>query len=276
MGKGPQMSSHTETTHSASGEPGGSQAPAGGKEVVTACLLIIGNEILSGRTKDANLSFLGEKLNEAGVRLMEARVIPDIESVIVETLNEMRRKFDYVFTTGGIGPTHDDITAACVAKAFGVEWTLHPEAHALLKAHYAEGELNEARLRMAHTPEGATLIENPVSKAPGFRMGNVFVMAGIPRVMQAMFESLKSSLTGGAPMRSITLAVSLPEGRVAKGLGEAQAQFPAVEMGSYPYRTGDRFGVRLVLRSSDEETLEAAAQVVAAMVRSLGDEAVRE
>ena len=189
-----------------------SSAPAS-NPTVTACLLIIGNEILSGRTKDANLAFLGENLNEIGVRLMEARVVPDIEAVIVETLNEVRGKFDYVFTTGGIGPTHDDITSSCVAKAFGVPWSLHPEAHALLKAHYAEGELNEARLRMAHTPEGASLIENPISKAPGFQMGNVFVMAGIPRVMQAMFESLKSRLTGGAPVRSVTLAVSPAGGK---------------------------------------------------------------
>ncbi|WP_282608025.1 molybdopterin-binding protein [Pelagibius sp. Alg239-R121] len=243
---------------------------------VTACLMIIGNEILSGRTKDANLGFLGEQLNEIGVRLMEVRVVPDIEAVIVETLNEVRQKFDYVFTTGGIGPTHDDITSACVAKAFGVAWSLHPEAHALLKAHYAEGELNEARLRMAHTPEGASLIENPISKAPGFQMDNVFVMAGIPRVMQAMFESLKPRLTGGAPVRSATLAVSLPEGKIAKGLGEAQDRFPDVEMGSYPYRNGDRFGVRLVLRSVDDTRLEGAVEDVAATVRALGDEPVRE
>ena len=249
---------------------------SGVPRTVTACLLIIGNEILSGRTKDANLAFLGEQLNEIGVRLMEARVVPDIEAVIVDTLNEVRGKFDYVFTTGGIGPTHDDITSACVAKAFGVEWSLHPEAHALLKAHYAEGELNEARLRMAHTPEGASLIENPISKAPGFQIENVFVMAGIPRVMQAMFESLKSRLTGGAPVRSVTLAVSLPEGAVAKGLGEAQDEFPDVEMGSYPYRTGDRFGVRLVLRSPEEQRLEAAVEAVAAMIRALGDAPVRE
>lgn len=249
---------------------------AGSGRTVTACLLIIGNEILSGRTKDANLAFLGENLNEIGVRLMEARVVPDIEAVIVETLNEVRGKFDYVFTTGGIGPTHDDITSSCVAKAFGVPWSLHPEAHALLKAHYAEGELNEARLRMAHTPEGASLIENPVSKAPGFQMGNVFVMAGIPRVMQAMFESLKSRLTGGATVLSVTLAVSLPEGAVAAGLGAAQERFPEVEMGSYPYRTGDRFGVRLVLRSVDEQLLEAAVDSVAAMIRDLGDEPLRE
>ncbi len=265
----------SESDHPAS-VPSSDSGTAGEKRIVTACLMIIGNEILSGRTKDANLAFLGEQLNEIGVRLMEARVVPDIEAVIVDTLNEVRQKFDYVFTTGGIGPTHDDITSACVAKAFGVEWSLHPEAHALLKAHYAEGDLNEARLRMAHTPEGASLIENPISKAPGFRMGNVFVMAGIPRVMQAMFESLKSSLSGGAPVRSVTLAVALPEGTIAKGLGEAQDRFPSVEMGSYPYRNGDRFGVRLVLRSTEEADLEAAVEAVAGKVRDLGDEPVRE
>jgi molybdenum cofactor synthesis domain-containing protein len=256
----------------ASQDPGVAENPA----IVSACVIVIGNEILSGRTRDANLGFLAEQLTGIGVWLMEARVVPDIEAVIVETLNEVRHRFDYVFTTGGIGPTHDDITSASVAKAFGVPCTLHPEAHALLKAHYAEGQLNEARLRMAHTPEGATLIENPVSTAPGFQIGNVFVMAGIPSVMQAMFDSLKPCLTGGTPVRSVTLAVSLPEGTIAQGLGAAQDRFADVEMGSYPYRTGDRFGVRIVLRSVDEVLLEAAVEAVSEMIRKLGDEPTRE
>src|SRR5579883_2540321 len=159
---------------------------------VTACLLIIGNEILSGRTKDANLPFLAVELNKLGVRLIECRVIPDIERTIVDTLNEVRRKFDYVFTTGGIGPTHDDITADCVAKAFGVPLREHPEALARLAAGYANPavDLNAARRRMARVPEGGTLIDNPVSRAPGFKIGNVYVMAGIPRVMQSMFDSI--------------------------------------------------------------------------------------
>ena len=153
--------------------------------IVTACVLIIGNEILSGRTQDTNLAYIATGLNSVGVTLKEARVIPDIPEAIIGTVNEVRAKFDYVFTTGGIGPTHDDITSECIAKAFGVPWTLHPEAHRIFLDHYKPGELNEARLRMAHTPEGASLIKNAVSRAPGFRMGNVFVMAGIPRVISA-------------------------------------------------------------------------------------------
>ncbi|HTZ35032.1 MAG TPA: competence/damage-inducible protein A, partial [Stellaceae bacterium] len=150
------------------------------EKIVTAAVLIIGNEILSGRTQDTNLAYIATGLNEVGVTLREARVIPDIAETIIATVNELRATYDYVFTTGGIGPTHDDITSESIAKAFGLPWTLHPEAHGLFLQHYKPGELNEARLRMAHTPEGASLIRNPVSRAPGFRMGNVFVMAGIP------------------------------------------------------------------------------------------------
>jgi len=166
-------------------------------ETVTACLIVIGNEILSGRTRDANLAFIGARLNEVGIRLAEARVIPDVEDVIVEAVNEVRRRFVYVFTTGGIGPTHDDITAASVAKAFGVPLIQNPAARALLEARYEPGMLNEARLRMANTPKGARLIENPVSTAPGFQIGNVFVMAGVPTIMRAMFEGVVPRLVGG-------------------------------------------------------------------------------
>jgi molybdenum cofactor synthesis domain-containing protein len=240
------------------------------ERTVTACLLVIGNEILSGRTKDANLAFLGEGLNDLGIRLMEARVIPDLEEVIVATVNQVRGAYDYVFTTGGIGPTHDDITAECVAKAFGLPLTLHPEAHALLWAHYPPGHLNEARLRMAHTPEGATLIDNPVSTAPGFRIGNVFVMAGIPSVMQAMFESLKHQLVGGRPLRSHSVEVDLPEGTLARGLGALQAHFADVEIGSYPFYRDGRPGVRVVLRSADEALLETAAGELRAVIGELG------
>jgi len=162
--------------------------------VVTACVLIIGNEILSGRTQDVNLNFLAKGLNEAGVRLREARVVPDVPDTIVATVNAVRALYDYVFTTGGIGPTHDDITSECVARAFGVKLILHPDAKRILETHYKPGGLNEARLRMAHVPEGAELILNPVSLAPGFRIGNVFVMAGVPLVMQAMFDGVKGSL----------------------------------------------------------------------------------
>lgn len=237
---------------------------------VTACLLVIGNEILSGRTKDANLAYLGARLNEVGVRLTEARVIPDVESVIVETINDVRQRFTYVFTTGGIGPTHDDITAACVAKAFGVPLTLHPEAHARLAARYGPGEFNEARLRMAHTPEGAQLIDNPVSTAPGFQMENVFVMAGIPAIMQAMFEGIVHRLVGGKPLLSRSITVEMPEGAIAQGFGALQEAYPDVEMGSYPFNRRGTFGTRLVLRSTEVERLAAAAGELDALIASLG------
>jgi len=240
------------------------------EKTVTACVLIIGNEILSGRTRDANLAYLGTRLNELGVRLMEARVIPDRVEVIVETLNEVRRRFDYVLTTGGIGPTHDDITAECVARAFGVPLIEHPEARAILEAHYGPDELNEARLRMAKTPEGASLIENPVSKAPGFQIGNVFVMAGIPAIMKAMFESLRHRLTGGRPLLSKAVVAALPESYLAPGLGAIQARYPEIEIGSYPFYRMGVFGVRLILRAPQQEHLEAAAGEVRQLIRELG------
>jgi molybdenum cofactor synthesis domain-containing protein len=240
------------------------------EKIVTACVLIIGNEILSGRTRDANLAFLGERLNALGIRLTEARVIPDQVGAIVDTLNEVRQRFDYVFTTGGIGPTHDDITAECVARAFGVPLVQHPEARAILEAHYPPGELNEARLRMANTPEGATLIENPVSKAPGFQIGNVFVMAGIPSIMQAMFESLRHRLTGGEPLLTKTVGAALPESYLAPGLSAIQARYPEVEIGSYPFYRMGVFGVRLVLRATDANRLEAAAGEARQLVGELG------
>ncbi|NIA69596.1 competence/damage-inducible protein A [Pelagibius litoralis] len=237
---------------------------------VTACLLIIGNEILSGRTQDKNLAYIGEQLNLLGVRMMEVRVVPDDEAVIVSTLNEVRRRFDYVFTTGGIGPTHDDITAECVAKAFGVPLIVNPEARAILEAHYEAGQLNEARLRMARTPEGADLIDNPVSKAPGFQMENVFVMAGIPAIMQAMFQSLRHRLVGGAPLQSRTVTLALGEGTIAAALGKIQDQFPSVEIGSYPFNRNGNFGVRVVLRSTEEDQLEQACGVMDTMIAGFG------
>ena len=239
-------------------------------KVVTACLLIIGNEILSGRTKDANLAYLGAGLNEIGVRLTEARVIPDQQDVIVATLNQVRRNFDYVFTTGGIGPTHDDITAECVAKAFGVPLIENPEARAILESHYGPDDLNPARLRMANTPEGAALIENPVSRAPGFQVENVFVMAGIPSVMQAMFQAIKHRLSGGRPMLSATVSAALPESYLAPGLGAIQDRYAEVEIGSYPFHRMGVFGVRLVLRSTESDRLNAATGEVDELVRSLG------
>jgi molybdenum cofactor synthesis domain-containing protein len=243
---------------------------AGSGAAVTACLLIIGNEILSGRTQDKNLAFVGERLNGLGIRLMEARVVPDVEAVIVGTLNEVRRRFDYVFTTGGIGPTHDDITAECVAKAFARPLIVHPEARKILEAHYEPGQLTEARLRMARTPEGAELIENPVSKAPGFQVENVFVMAGIPTIMQAMFASLQHRLAGGTPLQSRSVAVEMGESFVADGLAHLQERFPDVEIGSYPFNRNGVFGTRLVLRATEEALLDKAAAELDGLLASLG------
>jgi molybdenum cofactor synthesis domain-containing protein len=237
---------------------------------VTACVLIIGNEILSGRTQDANLSFLAQGLNEAGIRLREARVIPDDPGVIVPTVNEVRRGFDYVFTTGGIGPTHDDITAQCIADAFAVPLVLHPEAKRLLESHYPPGHLNEARLRMAMVPEGAVLLPNPISRAPGFQIGNVFVLPGVPSIMQGIFEQLKYRLIGGEKLLSRSLSCHLAEGTLATDLGSLQERYPDIEIGSYPYfRRGD-FGVTLVLRGTDRERLAAATEELKVLIRSLG------
>ena len=242
-----------------------------------ACVIIIGNEVLSGRTKDANLSFLGERLNEIGVRLLEARVIADDTDTIIENVNDCRARFDYVFTTGGIGPTHDDITSDAVAKAFGLPLIRNPEALALLQQHYSNPEdLNEQRLKMCETPEGATLIDNPISKAPGYQIGNVFVLAGVPVVMRAMFESLKHRLVGGLPMLSITIVAYIGEGVLAGGLGVVQEAHADVEIGSYPFFRDGSLGAALVLRGTDQATLEAAAEAVREMVRGLGVEPFEE
>lgn len=242
-------------------------------KIVTACLLIIGNEILSGRTQDANLAFIAKGLNEVGVRLREVRVIPDLAETIVATVNEMRSKFDYVFTTGGIGPTHDDITSVCIARAFGVPWTLNEEARRRLATGYANpADLNEARLRMAHIPEGAVLIDNPVSRAPGFQIGNVFVMAGVPRIMQAMFDGTKHRLAGGAKMLSRTVTSGLPEGVLAERLGKLQQRYADFDLGSYPYYRRGGFGTSLVARGSDATRLAAIVEELFAMIRSLGGE----
>src|SRR3954452_16838605 len=193
------------------------------EKIVTACLLIIGNEILSGRTQDANLAYIAKGLNEVGVRLREVRVIPDIAETIIATVNEARAKFDYVFTTGGIGPTHDDITSECIAAAFGVPWEPQPEAWARMERSYRPGEFNPARQRMATMPRGATLIDNAMSVALGFQIGNVYVMAGVPRVMQSMWEWLAPRLQGGAPIVSRAVHVhGLAEGIIAAPLGEVQ------------------------------------------------------
>jgi molybdenum cofactor synthesis domain-containing protein len=235
---------------------------------VTAGLLVIGDEILSGRTKDVNIGATAEFCTDLGIALKEVRVVSDETDEIVDALNALRSRYTYVFTTGGIGPTHDDITADAVAKAFGVALPINAQAREMLETRWRQTgtEVNEARLRMARIPEGADLIVNSVSAAPGFRIGNVHVMAGVPIIMRAMLEALAPTLKGGKKVLSVTIKAAVGEGTVGGPLGELQAQYPDVKMGSYPQMGKDRVMTELVLRSSDPERLEEAAAAVRAMV----------
>jgi len=242
----------------------------------TAAVLIIGNEVLSGRTQDANLNYIAKGLAGVGVRLKEARVVADVEAEIVEAVNALRAKYDYVFTTGGIGPTHDDITSPCIAKAFGVRILRHPEAVAALEAAYKPGQLNEARLRMAEVPEGAALINTTATAAPGFRMGNVFVMAGVPSIMRAMFDAVKHTLRAGPPVLSASIMTHLPEGTIAKDFGVLQEKYADVDMGSYPFFRQGKFGTSLVLRGVDKARIAAAAAELKAILLGLGGDAIDE
>jgi len=221
-----------------------------------AALIIIGNEILSGRTQDKNLSYLANWLNEIGIQLSEVRVIRDEEKVIIDTVNHLRSEYDYVFTTGGIGPTHDDITSLSIARAFGVELEVNDKALSILKEYYKDGELTEARMKMTMIPVGAELVDNPVSKAPGFKMDNVFVMAGIPSIMQGMLEGARRFLKGGDVVKSMSVDVFTPESNVAQALTDLQKKYNDVEIGSYPFSKDNRFGTTLVMRSSDEKRLQ--------------------
>jgi len=241
----------------------------------TACLLVIGNEVLSGRTQDANIKFLATRLGQIGIPLREVRVIPDVRDTIIATVNETRPKFDHVFTTGGIGPTHDDITSECIAGAFGVPWEPHPEAWARLERHYKPGEFNAARQRMATLPRGAGLIDNAISIAPGFTIGNVYVLAGVPRIMQAMFEALAPALAGGPPVTSRTVhADGVMEGRIAAALEAIQTRWPMLDIGSYPYYRMGGGGVALVARGNDPDAVAAAAQDITNLLRAIGSQPV--
>ena len=237
--------------------------------IVTAAVLVIGDEILSGRTKDKNIGYIAEYLTAIGIELKEVRVVPDEEREIVDALNALRRRYTYIFTTGGIGPTHDDITADCVAKAFGVPIDFHPEAVALLKANWAARgiEPNEARMRMARIPVGADLIVNKLSAAPGFRIGNVHVMAGVPSIMQAMLDEVAPTLKTGAKMLSESVRADLREGDIGTPLGEIAKAHPETMIGSYPFM--DERGqpnTNLVIRSRDAQKLAAALRDVEAML----------
>lgn len=241
------------------------------EKIYRAGLIIVGNEILSGRTLDKNTQHIGVKLNEVGVTLSEVRIIPDIEETIISAVRDFSARFDYVFTTGGIGPTHDDITAPSVAKAFDVDWVLNDEAQAILLAHYGEEDLTEARLRMAKIPVGASLIPNPVSSAPGFKIKNVYVMAGVPRIMQGMLDHILPTLAGGKALASITITIETVESEMAAPLAALQDNFPHVDIGSYPsFRKGE-LGVSAVLRGRDDATLNEAK---AALIEMLNDKGV--
>jgi molybdenum cofactor synthesis domain-containing protein len=231
---------------------------------ITAALLVIGDEILSGRTKDKNIGFIADHCTEIGIRLKEVRIIADDEAAIIAAVNALRQAYTYVFTTGGIGPTHDDITADSIARAFGVPIDVDPRAVALMLERYAEADLTPARLRMARIPAGAALVENSVSKAPGFMIGNVIVMAGVPAIMQAMLHAVTPSLKTGAKLLSQSLRVDAPEGMAAAPLAECQRAFPDVAMGSYPFHENGRYGTNLVLRSTDEARIrQAKADLIA-------------
>jgi molybdenum cofactor synthesis domain-containing protein len=254
-----------------------SENQASEKTRVTAGLLIIGNEILSGQTHDKNLPFIAETLNGVGVQLAEVRVVPDIKQEIIDAVNALRKRYDYVFTTGGIGPTHDDITAESVAEAVGRKLIQNPEARRRLEEHYKHNgtEINAARLRMANTPEGAELIDNPVSTAPGFRVENVHVMAGVPRIMQAMMDNVKGTLKGGATQMARTVLCNLGEGTIAEGLADIQNRYDGLDIGSYPHYARGDYRLSLVLRGFDESVLEQGQTAVFDLIKNLGGDPIR-
>ena len=241
----------------------------------TACIVVIGNEVLSGRTQDANVRFLAQRLGELGIPVREVRIIPDVADTIVRTINEVRAAFDHVFTTGGIGPTHDDITSECIAQAFGVPWEKQPVVWARMEAHYPPGQFNAARQRMATMPRGAVLIDNGVSIAPGFSMANVHVMAGVPAIMRAMFDMLAPTLQRGVPVVSRSVhAANVREGDIAAGLSDIQARYPALDIGSYPYFRDNGPGVAIVAKGTDQASAEAAIAEVTALFLAQGLQAV--
>lgn len=232
--------------------------PDQSSDTVTAALVVIGEEILSGRTRDENTTYIAAYLTRTGIALREIRVVPDVQVEIVAAVNTLRPRFTYVFTTGGIGPTHDDVTTDAIAKAFDVAVTVDPAAVEAMRTHYAEDELTPARLRMARIPEGAALIDNPISRAPGYMLENVIVMAGVPRIMQVMLDAVAPRLKTGRPMLARSVRIDAAEGDVAPGLAALQASHPEVQIGSYPFFEQRRLGTFAVLRSVDPSKLEQA------------------
>lgn len=240
-------------------------------EAVTACVIVIGNEILSGRTQDINLNHIANTLGSWGIQVHHARVIPDDEDIIVNTINDVRQTYDYVFTTGGIGPTHDDITAVCIAKAFSVPVIQHPEIAERIRQRPAPDDIMASRLLMARVPDGAALIDNPSGGPQGFAMENVYVMAGIPRVMQAMLSTLEGKLKSGFVIRSHTVRAYTGESSIADALAQIQQKHPEADIGSYPFLREDRYGTHLVIRGADIRLLATIANAVMNAVSAIGE-----
>ena len=241
-------------------------------EKVTASILIIGNEILSGRTQDVNISHIAKTLGDWGIVVEHCRVIPDVEQIIIDTVNEVRLEYDYIFTTGGIGPTHDDITAECIAKAFSVGLEQNEEIASRIKKRPAPDDVMKSRLRMARVPVGSNLIDNPTGGPQGFSLENVFVMAGIPSVMQAMLSSLDGKLKTGKVVRSHSVKLYLGESQIAEALSQLQDQNPSVDIGSYPFFKDDKYGTVIVIRGTEIEELKDLATKIISIGQSAGTE----
>ena len=246
------------------------------KKEITAGIIIIGNEVLSGRTKDINTSTLAKWLNSLGIDVKEVRVIPDIESKIIETVNSLRKQFNYIFTTGGIGPTHDDITAESISKAFNLEYGFHKEAYLILEKYYKPGEFSDGRKKMAKMPTTAKLILNPTSGAPGFYVQNVFCLPGVPSILQSMIGGLKNILIGGDPILNLTVSLRTVESEIAKSITEIQNNNTDVEIGSYPFFKAGKLGVSIVLRSSNKDKLDACNSELIKFIKSKKIEMVKD
>ncbi len=243
----------------------------------TAALLVIGDEILSGRTQDRNVGQIAVWLNLQGIRLAEVRIVPDVPAAIARGVNELRTAYNYLFTTGGIGPTHDDITIDAIAQALGVPVTVDPRARDILEAYYeTRGGVSEARLRMARVPQGATLIENRMSGAPGVRVGNIFILAGVPHIAGMMLDALSGTLAGGAPLLSRTIGCWAPESEVADLLRETEMANPGCQIGSYPFFAEGRLGANFVVRSVEADALDACVDALGGALRALGRETVAD
>ena len=241
---------------------------------VNAAILIIGNEILSGRTQDTNTTTIALWLNSIGVKVQEVRVIPDIENTIIETVNHLRKVNDYVFTTGGIGPTHDDITAQSISKAFSIKYEIHKEAYKILEAYYKPGEFNEGRQKMVWMPENANLILNPTSGAPGFNVENVFCLPGVPSILKSMLGGLKNRIVGGDPILSHTISLRTVESEIANSLTKVQDNNIDVEIGSYPFFQAGKLGVSIVIRSEDQSRIDECNNQILKFVKEKNIEVV--